>query len=283
MNQEEKKPESFYKYCPVGAITNKILAAKTPDELIAANEFSLANLLNNKARFSKRREFNDLFDTHINLIIPSRKEIKDIRKSLPTAKRNAVAGNFRGGEAQRIIDDTIQALERLLDNYSFYCVSKIPDSNLMWSHYANNHLGYCIEWDAKHIPAEKVSYMKKPADLHIHDFIRDSFLNAPPETFSNKFWEAMKVKMEEWSYEKEYRYQGSNELMYRNMEHCDQSEITLVSYQPEWIKSIIFGARMTNEVRLHIQSIYHNSVQYMEAVPNKKTGKINIVEYKKCP
>lgn len=38
-------------------------------------------------------------------------------------------------------------MSKIKDAVRVVCLSEVYDSMLMWSHYAQNHTGYCIEYD----------------------------------------------------------------------------------------------------------------------------------------
>ncbi|MBB1364404.1 hypothetical protein H5125_19870 [Shewanella sp. SR44-4] len=79
----EKKPRSFYKYCPVYNSPEKILQCDSLDKLEELEEYSLLNLFKHQAKFSSRTDFNDLFDTIIDLIPPDIREVESfLRKRL---------------------------------------------------------------------------------------------------------------------------------------------------------------------------------------------------------
>lgn len=67
LNSEIK---SFYKYCPVYDFSN------------LNKEYSLINLFEKQVTFSTRRNFNDLFDSKIDFIVPSNQKVKGLLQFL---------------------------------------------------------------------------------------------------------------------------------------------------------------------------------------------------------
>lgn len=63
-------------------------------------------------------------------------------------------------------------LENLIDSYVFYCVSENPLSNLMWSHYADSHNGFCIKFKSDFLKVDKVTYQKQIPSINIVDLIK---------------------------------------------------------------------------------------------------------------
>ncbi len=130
-------------------------------------------------RFSAPSEFNDPFDccpTHLS-------ELPD--DAFPHAVGDAMNLGLQA------------ALSKLL---GVWCLTPHPDRMLMWSHYADQHRGVCIGFDAEvlarrspvndlghsaFVPVRRVAYMDKRPDADDPD--------------------AIFVKSPEWRYEDEYR------------------------------------------------------------------------------
>jgi hypothetical protein len=91
--------------------------------------------------------------------------------------------------------------ESLIQSHAVCCLTKNFNNHLLWSHYANNHQGVCIEFDingtqdiADFLCEAPVSYSKKkPRFNYFRDSIAD-FLNL-----------TVFHKSESWSYEEEFR------------------------------------------------------------------------------
>ena len=87
------------------------------------------------------------------------------------------------------------------------CLSEVPDSLLMWSHYANNHRGFCVSDNLLALnqklqfSAIPVLYTQERVCLRSIPLDQDA-LNK--ETMS-LFIQSLTSKSPEWSYEKEWR------------------------------------------------------------------------------
>ena len=161
-------------------------------------------------------------------------------------------------------------MQGVLDRCLFFCVTTEADNNLMWSHYAHSHKGFCIEFDATKMKAKKVTYKDEISSLYIMDSIK-SVVGYPPTNYEEKVMEAFNKKLKEWAYEEEYRYHMSDA-----MEKCISKrfdDFVLVDYDPSFIKSIIFGCRMNQESRDYIKENLPFKTQFKEAVE----GKSNII------
>ncbi len=90
------------------------------------------------------------------------------------------------------------------------CFSETNKSILMWSHYAANHTGFCIEYDFSKLsikdPRKRLLY---PVIYNDNIFDATEYLRP---TFENKEFNNLMIsyaamnKSEEWNYEREWRY-----------------------------------------------------------------------------
>jgi hypothetical protein len=103
------------------------------------------------------------------------------------------------------------------------CLSETPSSILMWSHYAMNHTGFCVEYDFNNLSAEnhyilehleKVNYADQLPSLQLASLIQvmrkkldPTFKKDPKitEATTETCVEAILTKNSVWNYEKEWR------------------------------------------------------------------------------
>ncbi len=247
--------DKLYKYCPI----------YNPEEL--EKEYSVINLLNNQVTFSTRNNFNDLFDSKIDLIKPSEAEVKSVYLRLKGSHKREFKNLFFGHNGKKNFDDFYQRANEKFDEYLFFCLTVRPDSNLMWSHYANSHKGFCLEWDTSNMGAEKVIYKDDIASFELLDVIKVEFGLCDENEVRDKIWNAFRIKLREWAYEEEYRVHFGG-----GMEHLvidRNSKFTLVSYEPSWIKSIIFGCRMDSKAIAYLDEHLPSHVKRKYAVEKK--------------
>lgn len=248
---------SYFKYCPVFR----------HDAL--CDEYSLINLFSNQVVYSRRNNFNDLFDSKVDFKIPSRERIRRTYHKLTGLSKRKFKQNYMGDAGGDNIYDLIFEVNKILDGYLFYCLTDNPTNNLMWSHYASSHKGFCIEWDATYVKPEKVTYQNELPTLDILELIESTIGLRSKEDFGVKAWNSLKIKLREWKYEQEYRLNLS-----KNSHHLikkDYDDFALVNYQSDWVKSIIFGFRMPQKTRDYIRSKLRGDMVYKEAIisPNK--------------
>lgn len=145
-------------------------------------------------------------------------------------------------------DGLNEMYERIDRHFGITCFSKKSDIALMWSHYANKHKGFVIEYDLTNLTvedAEKLSFMlpvkydnKRPRlDVYNLQKFKDSSGNPDVMDLAvNTLFEVLFVKAKEWNYEKEIRV-----ITYIS----DESDRS-ISFN--YIKSIILGVNASEYV-----------------------------------
>jgi len=263
MDVKKKMPESFYKY-------RSIDGSKEFGE-----DYSIDALINNKMVFSSRTNFNDPFDSKINIVSPTPKELKDFTTGLSGKQYKHFRMWFSKGEFTALGKSSLQRytreLNEILDSYAFICLSPKPDSNLMWSHYANSHTGFCIEFDPGKIEAQKVTYSDNIASINLIDCLKVEELS--DGVLIDKIRKALFNKLVEWEYEEEYRLFATSNLA--RIKKGQKFE--LVSYSPDFVKSVIFGYRMDDKAKKYIMEKMPKHVKFKQAYPGE--SKILIRKY----
>lgn len=231
----------FYKYRP-------IFDPSKPEK-----ELSIKSLFNCEAAFSNRHNFNDLFDSKINLVRAGPPKIKTLKNKLKKKERIELASLIKKGrytqKGNRMIDRLSDNVNLMIDNYYFYCLSSKNNSNLMWSHYANSHKGFCIEFKARYFDADKVVYENEIPQIRVSDLIIQQF-QPNSENLGITIWKALRTKLKEWEYEDEYRFQASNSMISRAIKSGKNYKI--FNHPAQFIESIIFGCRTDTSVKDYI-------------------------------
>lgn len=102
------------------------------------------------------------------------------------------------------------------EQFKLTCLSELPYSCLMWSHYASKHQGFVIEYDfnclkdkkemEKYISSlmllQKVVYVNSLPELSPEFLIKDTL---DKKYLASKYLELLYTKHMDWSYEKEWR------------------------------------------------------------------------------
>jgi hypothetical protein len=112
-------------------------------------------------------------------------------------------------KSQKSVDQLHEAIDNFVSgrkDIGIYSLSKRYDNELMWAHYANNHEGFCIEYDFETLMNKnkfcnfysfEVKYTNKPPQIDIQDI--SSGKN------NNLLKKIAGTKSKRWSYEKEIR------------------------------------------------------------------------------
>ena len=277
----ETNPQFIYKYRNIY------------DEKKLENDNHLKALFESYIVISNRKAFNDIFDCKVDYIRPKNTyDFKQVIKSISSVNNNIHIKNYvkNGkitGSGENLINSCINNIEEMLNRYLFTCLSAKCRSNLMWSHYAKSHRGFCIEFKYDHINADAVTYQKEIPKLKIIDCLRGSTCKDTLEKISDDLWLSLRTKLDEWSYEAEYRFQANEKLNYEiiknNNEIDDRNGVINKKfyYNHDCIESIIFGCLMPVDVRSYIINNYpyRDRVKFKEAI--KKTSSIEIIDFKK--
>ena len=214
----------------------------------------LENLLRDGiVRFSDPRSFNDPWDCRpcfdIRVLDDERmfqeylrwfnmQHVPEIDEH-PVAKRNPkLLRQLKYNLLLKSIDDMGRRFESLLERYRVYCMSAVNTSILMWSHYAENHTGICLEFDATKLPlsaAIKVEYCESYPSLTLSNE-GESLANLLP----------LAVKAAAWKYESEYRLL-SIEKGYTSAEGMHVSKDGFFKFPRDALKSIIIGCECKSE------------------------------------
>lgn len=259
-------PSHFYKYREI----------KNWESL--SDDYSIKSLIENTAVFSNRRNFNDLFDSKIELTEPSIEEVFELESMLSKLRNNSTDGRLANGlkipDSETLKAEVIKEFNSLIDDYPFYCVAKNPKNNLMWSHYAGSHTGFCIEFKSAHLKADKVIYKENIPQIEMMDLIRLKFNPNHKGTLKN-IWTALRTKLTEWEYEEEYRFQASNSMLGGRVPKNDK--FLLIPYGIEFVESVIFGCRMGSQAKSHIIDNMPKVMKYKQAM--ELTSSIDIVDF----
>lgn len=188
-------------------------------------------------KFNNPSFFNDPFDCDINLLNfdyskPSNEILKDMKmvrdkfsqsyghneesmERFDSLTKDEIEDMFRGSQLNKLRQTTI------------CCFSKICDSTLMWSHYANNHSGVCLVFNENiEEPFVNIASKKICRGYVLYDNYESiNYLESKRDGLYNLFLK----KSKHWKYEKEYRF-------FTLVEHNGY-----VKFNPNFLSGIIFG------------------------------------------
>lgn len=129
---------------------------------------------------------------------------KNVRRALEKALKHREPNTYKyiAGEIIKEYENVIKEAKSIL---KVACFSETNDSILMWSHYANNHSGFCIEYDFNSWELKEwlapVHYIKERHKLQAGDIDEKMDLSDLGKVIRS---EAL-YKADVWNYEKEWR------------------------------------------------------------------------------
>ncbi|WP_405122358.1 DUF2971 domain-containing protein [Pseudomonas sp. M20] len=258
----ENYPNYFYKYRNISNFDD------------FSKDWAIDALLNNQAIFSSRTNFNDLFDSKIELIRPTPKEFKELKSLVGKDGKKLISDCIHKGKftarGLEIIKGVEDSFNETIDSYAFMSVSKNPTSNLMWSHYANSHKGFCIEFKSEFMKAEKVTYQKHIPKLNTIDLHRLYHQTYDGEELGHQIWRALRTKLDEWEYESEYRFQANNAMG----RIPKGKNFIKIAYEADFVESVIFGCRMRDDAKKFIINNMPKMIKFKQAIARTSTLEI---------
>lgn len=177
----------------------------------AFDKFYQSNIIKGEVYFSFPDAYNDPFDCAI------RVDFSKWSKSIFNKKQHKYFQKIqkRTPGFNMMIENTNQELFNRFKKYvKVACFSETYDSMLMWSHYAKNHTGFCIEYDTT-----KSKLFEELALPVIYKNERYDATNCMITRSPNIACNAVLYKSTDWSYEKEWRMFETVEY-FKNKPEC---------------------------------------------------------------
>jgi hypothetical protein len=242
-------------------------------------EYSLKNLENCEVFLAPRNVLNDPHELGFILESYPQYRIKEIELAKQRElffKDSGYVDSIKemldtGREVTKHKEDTVYFSE-LINNSGVLSTTADPLNRLMWSHYANSHKGFCLEFEsdflngknialypADYLPDTPILSFSEQRDFQyrqikqmnpsfslvgIHKFYLENSKAFKQESTQQLLLAALTAKHEDWKYENEWRYV------------CGKNGA--VNYQPKKLKSIILGMQITDEDKDNILKIVAN-------------------------
>lgn len=221
-------------------------------------------LINNEVYLSSPKDFNDPFDCRItenyNLFTPEEEETY-INELLVSGfpKTEAQGLDFR--EVVKRVEGLLKDKEKLQETiesersyhqdhcYAIFSCSKLWNNILMWSHYANQHTGFCVG-----LFKEKLLYsglFGKVGDVvYRTDFpeIKPRVAKKDEQLILNSFLETHS-KARDWQYEKEIRFMINH--FPKELSHEDRT----ITIPDHYFAEVTLGINISEEDRKEIVEI----------------------------
>ncbi|GAB3983210.1 hypothetical protein GCM10028806_56140 [Spirosoma terrae] len=204
------------------------------------NPYFLDSIKNGYFYFNRPSNFNDPFDCSMSLVgfADNDEQYRTYLERLETINGKQLSPK----QVHEIKQHYKKALEEAVRNVGICCFSRSCTNILMWSHYAYNHMGVCLEFDYK---ADKL--IRSALDVYYTDrFFTTNFNKKPEVAIGNMTF----TKAIDWQYEKELRiYQVG----------LNAEEKRKVSYDKKALKKIIFGMKCKESDIQAIMKIIHEA------------------------
>lgn len=253
---------NYYKY-------QMIKNTKHPEE-----DSRIEGLFNCHAIYSSRANFNDPLDSKIKFIEPTVEEIEQLIAELEGDATYHFEsfindGNLTSKGKDELVKYQVHLNKLFDEEYFFYCISSLGTSNLMWSHYADSHYGFCIEFkDTFCSEMDKVIYENKIPTLNMIDCIRFE-LKAQGWSISTNvvgrdLWNAIRTKYDEWNYESEYRLYAWEDMIDNAIEKNEK--FIKIKYLEEMVESVVFGYRMDEKLKKYIIDNIPYKVNFKQSI-----------------
>ena len=229
-------PEFLYKYM---FINDKVLKIDPSfyEKIFTENQlyFPKVSELNDPFDCLPAMLFNNCNDEDLKRAFIGRVNIREGRRlsisqldRVLSSKQMTIKDLFKYNYEHHVVDGFIE--DRV-----FSC-SEDPKNILMWTHYANNHKGFCLEFDLRDPKLQstflKVDYSHKRPQFTPLDFLK--------ENFDTKFFVSTKDHV--WKHECEWRIFGH------------QIKDTRIVFPPNSITGVILGKRIEKEDEDNIKS-----------------------------
>ncbi|KZD25688.1 DUF2971 domain-containing protein [Tardiphaga robiniae] len=169
-----------------------------------------------------------------------------------------------------------EELRAVLAPLKLLCLTEVPDNNLMWAHYADNHTGAVIElavvdeidsvWGA----AKPVRYSSEmPFLADEQRMIR--VLSGEGSIGRPELWDdVLYVKALDWAYEKEWRLVGGWE---------QGKSVELVSFHAKEVTGLYLGCRMDEANRKKLREVLAAKYPHARVCSGKKAVHKFAVEF----
>lgn len=215
---------TLFKYYPINEYTFDVIKTERvwmPDPTNFNDPYDCALSLDMKSYHERNSDFHSIV-RDVMLGKRDRSEIPMSKAPVPGWVMSVANEEFRDEQSK----------------FGVCCFSETNLSILMWSHYADNHKGVCIEFEfsedfLKNSELSKVIYCNE-----FPKFTFDDYRGFSKEEVKNKIRQLITIKAKDWEYEKEWR-------LIHNEKNTFYPKILK-------IKSVLLGVRADQNVKYEI-------------------------------
>jgi hypothetical protein len=243
-----KNPEitSLFKYCPIGKNQLSALAQK-------------------KIWYSKPASFNDPFDTRFHVV----GNLHSYVQETDAQKLNRIFGEDMSDAIVKkkvSLESELMQFRQGIEELGILSLANSNNNLLMWSHYAEDHKGMCLEFERKDGEVLASSDSTQPI------FYTDNHPTLSPKSLLNKAAaltskkRILYAKSKHWEYEREWRHIVENG--------------NLLHPWPAPLKAVYFGCKVeASDINLVKNVIADPTINYFQA---HQYSDVFGVYFKKC-
>lgn len=216
------------------------------------NDYWRENLFKGRIYLSSPLNFNDPYDClpklDFNRLFEDKNFLNILLSSFPILKQNDIHGT---SEERAEVEKKV--FEFLRGDMRITCFSEVYDSILMWSHYANNHKGICIEYNMEKANIAKTNFIFPV----VYSQSRMNITNDVLKSFETVGLRTVVYKSKEWEYEKEWRY-------YKFKHDCKENELRYLKMKDR-VSKVYLGARCeTNNKKEILKWCRENNIDIIQ-------------------
>jgi hypothetical protein len=220
IGKEKTGTQDFF-FFEFGIVESSILPPKLY-KYRAVNDYSLGILTDDELYYGNYRSLNDPFELAFEVDIGYQANSKKITPQFIANGKKAIKAN---------IESCIQA------NLGLLSLTEKNDEILMWSHYAEGHTGFCLEFDSTIFDPEllkEVTYSNEVYKVQCRVDQNEHGIIVPVDT-DEYLIGICNTKKTDWQYEKEWRDVRKQSGVYK--------------FDPSGLTGLIFGYKTDQEKR----------------------------------
>lgn len=214
--------------------------------------------------------------------------IRNVEKQVIHLSQNGVMNDVYEGIPSSQEELSYFQIKKLSDLASMTCFTETNSNTLMWSHYANNHEGICVEYDLKLLQADPFGICKhlfpviysdtRPVNRNIHSLIESHFAlkKAIDECYVYDGGERLDdilpmflTKGTEWAYEREWRIVFTKKQIY----DIDEEILYFGNIHFPCVTAIYLGYRIHPEIKV-------NLIEIADRISSAEKRKIQVYQAK---
>jgi hypothetical protein len=186
-------------------------------------------------------------ETILNRIVALRQDSDNVELQARRAELIVELENTKDSPERRLrlleqyMPGFVSYFEKSIDVVGFVSLTEMANSMLMWAHYANNHTGVCIGWTVgeQQFPGNsfEIEYSEDRTEVGFGEFAR-----ADATIDLDILYRILHTKHTNWSYEKEWRFQGANVQSRKVLRGGEYFK-----YDRSAISDIIFGQKCSDQ------------------------------------